>query len=284
MSYGNTIKKERDIAHAYRHGIRLYATDSVPDLEKIARAAPGSRVFFRIFCDCKSADWPLSRKFGVDPRSACDLARRARDLGLVPYGLSFHVGSQQRDMTQWNKLIGECAQIFAQLKSEGIELKLMNMGGGLPANYFNSTPDVGEYASSIKAYLAKHFPDGLPEIVMEPGRSLVGDSGIIVAEVVLVSMKDKQWVYLDVGKFGGLIETISESITYPIYSSRQGKAIPVALAGPTCDSADVLYESYILPEGIKEGDRLYIFTTGAYTQSYSAVEFNGFPELKYHFF
>jgi ornithine decarboxylase len=131
--------------------------------------------------------------------------------------------------------------------------------------------------------------DEMPEIVMEPGRSLVAGAGIIVTEVIMVAKKSKvngnTWVYLDIGKFGGLIETMDESIRYPIFTesgNAENNVRPVILAGPTCDSMDILYEKnkYSLPRSIKEGDRLYIMTTGAYTSSYSSSCFNGIPPLR----
>ena len=123
---------------------------------------------------------------------------------------------------------------------------------------------------------------------MEPGRGLVGDAGVILTEVVLIARKggtdDRRWVYLDIGKFGGLAETMDEAIRYPIECDRHGPAEPVILAGPTCDSADVLYERtpYALPLGLEIGDRLRLASTGAYTSTYASVSFNGFAPLQTH--
>ncbi|MDR0316496.1 MAG: type III PLP-dependent enzyme, partial [Treponema sp.] len=128
-----------------------------------------------------------------------------------------------------------------------------------------------------------------PLIVLEPGRSLVGNSGILVTEVVLVSRKSysalNRWVYLDAGKFNGLIETLDESIKYPIVSARDisdCEEEDVILAGPTCDSMDILYQNhkYQLPLDLKTGEKLYVLSTGAYTASYASVSFNGFPPIK----
>jgi ornithine decarboxylase len=218
------------------------------------------------------------------------LAKKAKELGLIPYGISFHVGSQQRDVGKWDDAISQCRYLFESLKKEGIELKMINMGGGLPSRYISPTMGIGEYAKEITRFLNEDFPEGIPEILIEPGRSLVGDSGTIVAEVVLISKKARvspyRWVYLDIGKFSGLIETLDEAIKYPIYTEAEGKETEVILAGPTCDSMDILYEDYKynLPISLKEKDRVYILTTGAYTASYSSVYFNGFPPLKVYTF
>lgn len=286
VSYGNTIKKSRDVAYAYSRGVRLFATDSESDLKKIAQNAPGSRVFFRILMDGSGADWPLSKKFGAHPDTIYNLILLAADLGLIPYGISFHVGSQQRDIGQWDHAIATCRYLFDSAKKVGVELKMINLGGGFPAQYLSPTKDTSIYGEEIVRFLKDDFGEELPEILIEPGRFMAGDSGILVTEVVLVSRKSEanqySWVYIDTGKFGGLIETLDESIKYPIYSEKTGPVQEVILAGPTCDSMDILYENtkYAFPESLEEGDRLYFFTTGAYTQSYSSVSFNGFPPLK----
>ncbi len=286
ISYGNTIKKEKDIANAYEKGVRLFVTDSESDLKKIAQNAPGSRVFFRLLTESDGADWPLSRKFGSHPDVIYELILQARELGLEPYGLSFHVGSQQRDIGQWDNALSKCKYIFEAVSLEGIKLKMINLGGGFPAKYFSPANDLETYAHEILRFIKEDFGDEHPEIIIEPGRSLTADAGIIVTEVIMISKKAKlnqyKWVYLDVGKFGGLIETLDECIKYPIYSENKGYEEEVILAGPTCDSMDILYENhkYTFPNTLKESDHLYIFTTGAYTQSYSSVAFNGFPPLK----
>ena len=132
-----------------------------------------------------------------------------------------------------------------------------------------------------------HFGNAIPETIIEPGRGLVGNAGVIEAEVVLISRKsadeEVRWVYLDIGKFGGLAETMEEAIRYPIRTPRDGdRKSPCIIAGPTCDSADVLYEKqpYALPVSLEIGDKVLIEGTGAYTATYSTVAFNGFPPLR----
>ncbi len=291
ISYGNTIKKARDIRYFYEKGVRLFATDSEADLRNIAKAAPGAKIYVRILTEgSNSADWPLSRKFGCNPDMALDLLILAKQLGLVPYGISFHVGSQQRDIDVWDAAIAKVKVIFERLKEEdGITLQMINMGGGFPANYIARTNSLETYAEEIIRFLKEDFGDELPEIILEPGRSLIANAGILVSEVVLVARKSRtaveRWVYTDVGKFSGLIETMDESIKFPIWTEKKGEMEEVIIAGPTCDSADIMYENYKygLPLNLASGDRLYWFSTGAYTTSYSAVEFNGFPPLKAYY-
>lgn len=286
LSYGNTIKKRADIKYFYDKGVRLFATDSENDLINIAAEAPGAKVFFRILTEGTGADWPLSRKFGAHSDMLYHLILQAKELNVIPWGVSFHVGSQQRDIGQWDDAIARCKYLFDAVAEEGIELKMINIGGGFPANYVDPTYGVKEYTDEIMRFIEEDFGEHIPEIILEPGRSLVADAGVIVSEIVNISKKSKnniyQWVFLDIGKFGGLIETIDESIKFPIYFDREGLADEIILAGPTCDSMDILYEhyKYHMPETMQPGDRVYIFTTGAYTQSYSSVNFNGFPPLR----
>src|SRR5258708_10126387 len=287
ISYGNTIKKERDVAAAYARGIRLFAVDAREEVEKIARAAPGAQVFCRILCANDGAEWPLSRKFGCAPELAIDVLEHAHRLGLDAFGVSFHVGSQQPNPEAWDIALKATAQVFGTLSDRGIQLRMVNLGGGFPAKYLKKIPAVKTYGRAILAALRKHFGNQLPETIIEPGRGMVGDAGLIKAEVVLIAQKsadeDTRWVYLDIGKFGGLAETMDESIRYPIRTTHDhGAKAPCVIAGPTCDSVDVLYEKvpYELPISLAIGDEVLIEATGAYTSPYASVAFNGFPPLE----
>jgi len=287
ISYGNTIKKERDIARAHQLGVSLFAVDCVEEVEKVARAAPGARVFCRVLTDGEGAEWPLSRKFGCVPAMAIDVLVHANALGLVATGVSFHVGSQQTDTGAWDAAIADARFVFEALAEKGIVLTLINMGGGFPTRYLKDVPAAAEYGRAIFASLRKHFGNRLPETIIEPGRGMVGDAGVVKAEVVLVSKKSdtdaNRWVYLDIGKFGGLAETMDEAIRYPIVTRHDGGATePCVIAGPTCDSADVLYEKtpYPLPLALTVGDEVLIEGTGAYTTTYASVAFNGFEPLR----
>jgi ornithine decarboxylase len=286
ISFGNTIKKERDIARAHALGVNLFAVDCTAEVEKIARAAPGARVFCRILCDGAGAEWPLSRKFGCAPEMATEVLDHAHRQGLSAYGVSFHVGSQQGNVEAWDAALATAAALFRDLLERGIALSMVNMGGGFPARYLRDMPGVPAYGEAIFRSLSRHFGNRLPETIIEPGRGMVGDAGLIEAEVVLVSRKaaddDVRWVYLDIGKFHGLAETMDEAIRYPIRTGRDGEATsPCVIAGPTCDSVDVLYEKtpYDLPVSLAIGDKVLIEACGAYTTTYSSVGFNGFPPL-----
>ena len=287
ISFGNTIKKERDIARAFSLGVTIFAVDCREEVEKVARAAPGSRIFCRVLTDGEGAEWPLSRKFGCVPDMACDVLRRGHALGLDAYGVSFHVGSQQTDLNAWDNALADARRVFDNLAEDGIVLQMVNMGGGFPTRYLKDVPAAEAYGQAIFEALSRHFGNRIPETIIEPGRGMVGNAGVIKAEVVLVSRKadndNVRWVYLDIGKFGGLAETMDEAIRYPIRTARDDdRAEPCVLAGPTCDSADVLYEKtpYPLPVSLTIGDEVLIEGTGAYTTTYSSVAFNGFEPLR----
>jgi ornithine decarboxylase len=287
ISYGNPIKKETEIAAAFKLGVTLFAVDCEAEVEKVARAAPGSRVICRIHCDNAGADWPLSRKFGCEPAYAADILELAHRQGLVAHGISFHVGSQQNNVEAWDRALASAASIFRTCAERGINLSMVNLGGGFPAKYIRKTPKLESYGKAIFRSLRKHFGNAIPNTIIEPGRGLVGNAGMIEAEVVLIARRNPEdelrWVYLDIGKFHGLAETIDESIRYPIKTPRdRDEMAPCVVAGPTCDSVDVLYEKnpYPLPVSLAIGDKVLIEAAGAYTASYSSVGFNGFPPLR----
>ncbi len=290
LSYGNTVKKERDVAAAYRQGVRIFTIDSAPELDKVLRVVGRGTVFVRIATDGAGADWPLSRKFGCSPAEAGPLLLRAARAGLA-VGVSFHVGSQQRNPDAWDAPLAQVARLAEQLARDGHQLGAVNLGGGLPSAHVETTPDVATYGEAIYRSLGAHLgPNFAGPTMVEPGRYLVGDAGVLRTEVVQIITRDndpgRRWVFLDVGLFNGLTETLDEAIRYRIQAPGASERIgPVILAGPSCDSADVLYETYQyqLPLDLQVGDHLDILCTGAYTSSYSSVGFNGFPPLRSHY-
>ena len=287
ISYSNPIKKAVDIAYAYRRGVRLFVSDSEQDVRAVAEHAPGSAVLLRIFVKANGSTYPFGKKFGCDPEMATDLLRLADELGLVALGVAFHAGSQQLDPNGWDGAIADAAAITAKLRAEGVELSTVNLGGGLPAGYLEEPPPLAEFAAAITASIERHFgSEALPNVMIEPGRAVVAESGLIRSEVVLVSKKSyadgRRWVYLDIGRYGGLAETEGEAIAYPLHTSKDGGPVgPVVIAGPTCDADDVLYQRtcYELPLDLAAGDHVDLLGAGAYTSSYSSVAFNGFPPL-----
>ncbi|WP_298257218.1 type III PLP-dependent enzyme [uncultured Litoreibacter sp.] len=285
ISYGNTIKRASDIAFAHAAGITLFAADAEEELVKIAEHAPGAQVYIRLIVEVSHADWPLTRKFGCDRDTALHLLDVAKGLGLDPVGLSFHVGSQTRRADMWTSTLDALAVIWHDALKAGHDLSLLNIGGGFPAFHGEAIDAPTAYAAAVMAQVTERFGD-VARIMAEPGRGMVAEAGVIVAEVMLVSRKSERdmhrWVYLDIGRFSGLAETEGEAIRYLFETARDGEECgPCVMAGPSCDSADVLYEKrpMQLPLSLKAGDRVLIRNTGAYTSSYSSIGFNGFPPL-----
>lgn len=290
ISFGNTVKKASAIAKAWEAGVRLFAFDSIEELEKLAEHAPGSRVYCRLLVDNYGAEWPLSRKFGTTVESARELMLKAKEMGMEPFGVSFHVGSQQTSAAAYEAAITRAADLFHDLTKDGLELRMVNMGGGFPIRYREDIPGIDHFADVIFRTMTRCFGNALPEMLVEPGRYIVGEAGTVSSEVVLVSRRGREggprWVYLDIGRFGGLAETEGESIRYQIgVDGRDGHMEQVYFAGPTCDGADIMYEKshYEMPNDLKAGDRVQIDGTGAYVSTYCSTRFNGFAPLEEYY-
>src|SRR5690349_19434160 len=148
ISYGNTVKKASSVEAAYALGVERFAFDCESELDKLVAGAPGALAFCRILCDGLGAAWPLSRKFGCAPELAPDLLRKAASNGLRA-GLSFHVGSQQFDVQAWDRALATVADIRAELRADGIELELVDLGGGLPGRYREDVPSIAAYGDAI---------------------------------------------------------------------------------------------------------------------------------------
>ena len=290
ISFGNTIKKVSAIRRAHEAGVTMFAFDSAEELEKLAEHAPGAKVYCRLLVENDGAEWPLSRKFGTTVETARALMIRAGEMGLDPYGLSFHVGSQQTTTGAYEAAIAKVVMLFTDLKRAGLNIRMVNLGGGYPVRYRDEIPGIERFADAIMAAMTQAFGNSLPEMVVEPGRFIVGDAGVVQTEVVLVCTKGAndpvRWVYLDIGRFGGLAETEGEAIKYRIATAHDGSETgPVVIAGPTCDGADTLYEksNYRLPMALRCGDVVQLHATGAYVTTYASQRFNGFAPLAEHY-
>ncbi len=285
LIYSNPVKRRSDIAFAAARGVRLFVVDTIEETTKVAAAAPGAAVLCRLGASGEGSEWPLSRKFGCSTGQAVEVLRYAASSGLDAAGVSFHVGSQQCEPQAWAAPIAASASVFDALLAEGGRPHLLDLGGGFPASLADGCLAPERYAAAIDRLLDEHFVRR-PTTLIEPGRGIVAEAGVLVAEVIAVVHRgDTRWVFLDVGVFTGLVETIGEAIRYPIETDRDGGPLgPCVVAGPTCDSADVLYERRMveLPLDMEEGDRVRLLAAGAYTSSCSTIGFNGFPPLRSH--
>lgn len=281
--FGNTIKKGEDIRKSYEAGVRTFVFDDASEIEKLATYAPGANVLCRVIDDGVGSVWPLSRKFGCPPDKAIKLLKYSHRQGLNTVGITFHVGSEQCHLKAWEDSLAKAAYIFQELAKDGINLSVLDIGGGFPTTYENMlSPDIVDLGRGIESILKKYFAT-MPTIIIEPGRFIVANSGTLVGEVVLVSESrgdGKRWVYLDIGKYNGLFD--AEAITYPLFTFKDGEKTPVILGGPTADSSDVIESNYLLPKTLTVQDKVLFLHAGAYSFSLSSAEFNGFPALKQH--
>ncbi|MFB6892704.1 type III PLP-dependent enzyme [Kitasatospora sp. NPDC056327] len=298
IHYGNTIKSDRQIAEAYRLGVRDFATDSLADVAAIAEHAPGARVFCRLATTGEGALWGLSRKFGCSPENAVRVLAAARDAGLVPAGLSVHVGSQQLTSEAWQQALEALAGVIEETNRRGILLDHVNLGGGLPALGVLDRggrplrPPLDKMFAVIREGMQRlrEVSAGPLEFLMEPGRHLVADHGAIRAHVIRLTDRRQldgelvHWLFLSCGKFNGLYEM--DELRYPLeFPGRAGAAtVPAVIAGPTCDSDDAYADEgagVAVPLDAASGDPVWILSCGAYASAYTTRGFNGFPPLPY---
>ena len=287
--YSNTVKPAAHVAGAAEAGVWRFAVDSEGELEKIARNAPGSAVYVRVRVDDSGSVFPLSRKFGAEGHHARALLQRAGELGLHPYGITFHVGSQCVATSAWVQAIASVGRLMRQLQSDGIRLEMLNLGGGFPAQYGDPVPSIGQIGTVVNRALDDLLPFQPALIAAEPGRHMVAETAVMVTTVLgREERAGEEWLYVDVGAYNGLMET-QQTVgqwRFPLWSSRSDHGsvphIPFTVTGPTCDSADTMFYGASLPSTMAEGDRLFVASAGAYTLSY-ASSFNGFPPPQTYF-
>lgn len=266
-------KLPRDVLQAYRYGILTYAFDSEAELLKLSKLAPGATVVARLAVDNEGSRWPLTRKFGLSNEQALHCILKSKALGLHFGGVTFHVGSQNLEPTTWERALDRAWSVWFELKKEGIGTDFINIGGGFPVKYTENVPSVSAIARIVIKYTKKLFGKEV-KIYVEPGRSLVASSGTLYASVVNRARREsEEWLYVDVGVFNGLQETL-EGFRYNIVAEKNGNLTPYILCGSTCDSMDRIASEVMLPDNLEIGDRLCFSSAGAYTTSYEY--YNGF--------
>jgi diaminopimelate decarboxylase/GNAT superfamily N-acetyltransferase len=300
IHYGNTSKSDRSIVEAYRLGVRDFATDSVQDTAALAEHAPGARVFCRLAVAGEGALWPLARKFGCSGADAVRVLETARDLGLIPAGLSVHVGSQQMRPEAWHAAFDELAAVIEALRERGIRPQYVNLGGGLPAlGYLDRTgtpldPPLDKILATIRDGMQRlsTLSDAPLGFIAEPGRHLVADHGAIRAHVHRLSDREladgerQHWLYLSVGKYNGLYEMdeLRYRLVFPTHEDAAAR-VPASVAGPTCDGDDAFAQEggpTPVPAALASGDPVWVVSCGAYATSYMTQAFNGIEPLLHH--
>lgn len=272
----NSIKSIEFLKYMSKVGISIMAYDSLTEVDKIAQYAPGSILILRVNVSNEGSDWPLTRKFGIDAVEALPYLIYAKNKGLIPGGVTFHVGSQCLNKNNWANALYTCDEIWKQAKNEGINLNILSLGGGLPTQHLKKIPTIKEISDPTLKALKRNFKtaEGRLRVTIEPGRGLVGDAAIMVASVLGSAKRGTEdWLYIDVGVFNGFMETI-EGFAYEMKTEIGRKKKIVTIAGPSCDSVDVPFKGVQLSE-VKIGERIYFINTGAYTTVYAA-SFNGF--------
>lgn len=275
IEYSHPIKSIIDLEFARSLGVSRFTADDAQEVRKIARYCPGARILIRIEVDHRGAAWPLADKFGTTDLEAVSLLRLAADNGVVPVGITFHVGSQQLNPRSYTAALSKVAAIAQNALMDGITISEVNIGGGLPAFTTNDgVPLLEDYVEAIKDGLVLF--DNPVHLVAEPGRYLVADAGQLHTSVIGCANRGGQkWVYLDAGVYHGLGETAAIGARFS--SNSRGEPALAILAGPTCDSVDVLYDRQpqVVPGNLSTGDELVFHGAGAYTLP-TSTQFNGF--------
>ncbi len=271
----NPIKPLDFIDYAYKKGVDRLAVDSFTEVDKLCRVSKRFRVYVRIVVPNEGSDWPLSKKFGVDIDTALEILKYSKDKGLIPYGITFHVGSQCNNYRNWFIAFRKASELWQRANYEGLRLQMLNMGGGIPVKYAYEALRIEDIGYYIRGLLQKYFPIPPHELQIEPGRGIVGDQGLMITRVIGKAKRGSEdWLYIDTGVFNGLAEAIG-GIRYPFYTPKEGELKEWTIGGISCDSMDVIAKNVALPE-LEVGDYIYILSAGAYTTVYAA-HFNGFP-------
>jgi len=283
--YGTSVKPSEHIHFAHEHGINRFAADSKEEVEKIAKHAPGSKVFVRAIVDDTGSVFTFSERFGAPIEDLEDIILHAKELELKTYGISFHVGSQATSENRWSNAISMVRPVIENLYDKGVTLEMLNIGGGFPVIYYNHqhVPHLNEIVPHIKNSL--HMLPYMPKIIIEPGRGIVASSTALVASVISRTVRGgKVWLCLDAGIYNALYEAMihqgsTQYTVHPFARAIDSRVdfMHTTLAGPTGDSLDIIAREVMLPSYLKEGDRLIFENAGAYTVTMSSP-FNGFPK------
>jgi ornithine decarboxylase len=272
--FSNPVKSRESIAYAAAKGVEWFVIDSADELRRVHEVKPDAKQYLRIATPNIGSDWPLSGKFGAGAVDAREIVAHAARLGADLAGVTFHVGSQCRNPENWRVALEKARSLFDVMMKAGLKPRLVNIGGGYPVRHVKPIPSIEVIGEVVNEGL-KAFPEDV-QVIAEPGRYLVSDAGYFVCRVLGTATRGgKRWMHWDAGLFGGVIES-SEGLRYRIRTDRSGPDIPWTVAGPTCDSVDIVMREEPLPSDLQEGDFVYLQNAGAYTTAY-ASQFNGFP-------
>lgn len=273
--YSNPIKPLEYIKYAAQKGVEWYVLDSIDELKKIVGVYPEAKLYLRVETQNLGADWPLTGKFGATIPKIRLIIEESKKLNANICGVTFHVGSQCRNLENWHIGIENAKIVFSMMNDFGFEPRLLDIGGGFPVSYTKPIPSIEEIYKSINNAISD-LPESI-NIIAEPGRFLVAESSQLVSQIIGTAVRHgTRWIYLDTGVFHGLMETV-EGMRFELSTNKGGTKIPCTVAGPTCDSMDVIMRDEMLPASLQQGDYVCFKNMGAYSTAY-ASNFNGFPE------
>jgi len=286
LIFADTVKDPKHIAHAFGIGLDDFTFDNLSEITQIARHAPGANVHVRIMVSNQGSLAHLSEKFGAEISAAVPLLLEARARGLVPRGVSFHVGSQCLDQQRYLDALDQVRAVFDEAAAHGLALEMIDIGGGFPVRYGDEDFDLEAMCGAIDGRFRQLFGPGI-QLVAEPGRALVGDAVILVTKVISAAVRrGKNWLYFDDGTYGSFMEVLLYRMQFPLRTNTAGAPCRYILAGPTCDSIDVfsrdargeIREVELPPMHLD--DLLIAGSMGAYTFAES-TRFNGFEPPRF---
>jgi ornithine decarboxylase len=276
--YANPVKTRSGLMTAQKVGVNQFTFDSESEIGKIAEYVPAGKVLLRIRIDKTNALIDLNKKFGADPQDAIKLLLAAQSKGMDPAGLCFHVGSQTTEAAPYIEAIKVCNGLFAEAAQAGLNLRILDIGGGFPMPTKDFTGDISAMLGEIRAALDAYFP--ATEIWAEPGRGISGSITNLITRVIGKTERDHQrWYFLDEGLYGTFSGVIFDHQDYELETFKSGtRKITATFAGPSCDSLDVMFKDQETPE-LEVDDLIMVPACGAYTSA-SATTFNGFALAK----
>lgn len=275
MVYANPVKTPGGLKAARSTGVNKFTFDSESEIAKMAKAVPGGTVLLRIRVDNPDAHVDLNKKFGARPEDALRLLKLARAQGLDAAGLCFHVGSQSVNADAYHHALAICRQLFDKAEQQGMNLRILDIGGGFPIPVINEEIDIDGMIEDIGAAVTKYFPD--TEVWCEPGRFICGTAVNLITRVIGEQERNnQQWYFLDDGLYGTFSGVIFDHWDFELETFKTGLKIPATFAGPSCDSLDILFRDK-LTVPLEMDDLILVPNCGSYTSA-SATVFNGFAK------
>lgn len=278
MIYANPMKTVNGLRACRNAGVGKMTFDSAGEIDKMARECPGATVLLRIRIDNSSAHVDLNKKFGAAREQALELLVKARDAGLDAAGIAFHVGSQTTSADPYLYALDIAREIFEEAAAAGMQLRIMDIGGGFPIPEPKVRFNLQEMLNQINARLDEDFPG--VEIWAEPGRFICGTAVNLITSVIGVTERGGQpWYFLDEGLYGTFSGVLFDQWDFKLISFKEGEQVAATFAGPSCDSLDIMFRGKMTVRQ-EEGDLILVPICGAYTSA-SATTFNGFSKANF---